>query len=82
TGSSSHIEGKLFSRHSFLKKGQLILVHRETGDRIALPVDWFYDQEASQRRFGLYRYTYRTQIDWSALQNRNVFSMKASTIAS
>ena len=68
----THIEGKLFSRHSFLKKGQLILVHRETGDRIALPVDWFYDQEASQRRFGLYRYTYRTQIDWSALQSERL----------
>jgi len=42
-------------------------VHRETGEQIPVPIDWVYDNALSEEKFGLYRYTYRTVIDWTRL---------------
>ncbi len=67
----TEIKGKIFTRHAFIRKGTLQLVHRETGEQIPVPIDWVYDNARSAEKFGLYRYTYRTVIDWTRLHQEH-----------
>lgn len=61
------ISGKAFTRHAFIKTGRLLLVHRESGDQVPVPIDWLYQNEVSAKKFGLYRYHYTAKIHWSHL---------------
>ncbi|WP_426354088.1 CDP-glycerol glycerophosphotransferase family protein [Exiguobacterium sp. R-39] len=67
----TEIKGKIFTRHAFIRKGTLQLVHRETGEQIPVPIDWVYDNARSAEKFGLYRYTYRTVINWTRLHQEH-----------
>lgn len=66
----TEIKGKIFTRHAFIQKGTLQLVHRETGEQVAVPIDWMYDNAKSAEKFGLYRYTYRALIDWTDIYHQ------------
>lgn len=68
----TEIKGKIFTRHAFIQKGTLQLVHRETGEQIPVPIDWVYDNVRSAEKFGLYRYTYRTVIDWTLIYQQEL----------
>ncbi len=54
-------------RHAFIKTGRLLLVHRESGNQVPVPIDWVYQNETSAKKFGLYRYHYTATIHWSQL---------------
>ncbi len=67
TKATTIISGKAFTRHAFIKTGRLLLVHRESGNQVPVPIDWVYQNETSVKKFGLYRYHYTATIHWSQL---------------
>ncbi|HCV53130.1 MAG TPA: CDP-glycerol glycerophosphotransferase, partial [Exiguobacterium sp.] len=67
TKATTVISGKAFTRHAFIKTGRLLLVHRESGDQVPIPIDWLYQNEVSAKKFGLYLYHYTAKIHWSHL---------------
>ena len=62
SGKEMEVFGQIFTRHSVIEQGDLLLRNRATDEEYQTPANFVFKQEETRKKFGLNRYSYQAIV--------------------